>query len=47
MLVFFYKTVKLTIVYIEAQAAVRLSDKEDRRNKERAVKHNKAFVKVF
>jgi hypothetical protein len=35
------------IVYIEAQAAVRLGNKEDRRGEERAVKHNKAFVKVF
>jgi hypothetical protein len=35
------------IVYTKAQAAVRLSDKEDRRGEERAAKHNKAFVKVF
>jgi hypothetical protein len=46
-LVFLYKTVKLIIVYTKAQAAVRLNDKEDRRDKERAAKHNKAFVKVF
>jgi hypothetical protein len=46
-LVFLYKVIKLTIVYTEAQAAVRLSDEEHRRGKERAAKHNKAFVKVF
>jgi hypothetical protein len=46
-LVFLYKAIKLTIVYIKAQAAVRLSNKEHRRGKERAAKHNKAFVKVF
>jgi hypothetical protein len=46
-LVFFYKAIKLTIVYIKAQAAVRLGDKENRKGKEKAVKHNKAFVKVF
>jgi hypothetical protein len=47
MLVFFYKTVKLIIVYTKTQAAVKLSNKKDRRDKERAAKHNKAFVKVF
>jgi hypothetical protein len=46
-LVFLYKAIKLTIVYTEAQAVVRLSDKEHRRGKGRAAKHNKAFVKVF
>jgi hypothetical protein len=46
-LVFLYKAVKLTIVYTKAQAAVRLSNKKDRRDKERAAKHNKAFVKIF
>jgi hypothetical protein len=46
-LVFLCKAVELTIVYTEAQAAVRLGDEEDRRGKERAAKHNKAFVKVF
>jgi hypothetical protein len=46
-LIFFYKAVKLIIVYIKAQAAVRLNNKKDRRDKERAAKHNKAFVKVF
>jgi hypothetical protein len=46
-LVFFYKTIKLIIVYTETQATVRLGDKEHRKGKERAVKHNKAFVKVF
>jgi hypothetical protein len=46
-LVFFCEAIKLTIVYTEAQAAVRLGDKEDRRGEERAAKHNKAFVKVF
>jgi hypothetical protein len=46
-LIFFCEAVKLIIVYIKAQAAVRLSDKEDRRDKERAVKYNKPFVKVF
>jgi hypothetical protein len=35
------------IVYTEAQAAVRLGDKEHRRDEKRAAKHNKAFVKVF
>jgi hypothetical protein len=46
-LIFFCKAVKLTIVYTKAQAAVRLSDKKDRKDKEKAAKHNKAFVKVF
>jgi hypothetical protein len=46
-LIFFRKAVKLIIVYIKAQAAVRLSDKEDKRDKGKAVKHNKLFVKVF
>jgi hypothetical protein len=35
------------IVYTEAQAVVRLSNKEHRRGKEIAARHNKAFVKVF
>jgi hypothetical protein len=47
MLIFLCKTIKLTIVYTEAQAAVKLSNKENRRGKEKAVKHNKPFVKVF
>jgi hypothetical protein len=46
-LIFLCEAVELIIVYTEAQAAVRLSDKEDRRGKERAAKHNKAFVKIF
>jgi hypothetical protein len=46
-LVFLCEAVKLIIVYTKAQAAVRLSDKEHRRGKRRAVKHNKTFVKVF
>jgi hypothetical protein len=46
-LVFLCEAIKLIIVYIKAQAAVRLSDKEHRKGKEKAVKHNKAFVKVF
>jgi hypothetical protein len=46
-LVFLYKAIKLIIVYTKAQAAVRLGDKEHRRDKERAVKHNKPFIKVF
>jgi hypothetical protein len=46
-LIFFCEAVELTIVYTEAQAAVRLGDEKDRRGKERAAKHNKAFVKVF
>jgi hypothetical protein len=46
-LIFLCETVKLTIVYTKAQAAVRLSDKENRRGEGRAVKHNKAFVKIF
>jgi hypothetical protein len=35
------------IVYTEAQAAVKLNNKEHRKGKERAIRHNKAFVKVF
>jgi hypothetical protein len=46
-LVFFCKAIKLIIVYTEAQAAVRLNDKEHRRGEEKAAKHNKTFVKVF
>jgi hypothetical protein len=46
-LVFFCKAIKLIIVYTEAQAAVKLNNKKDKRDKERAVKHNKPFVKVF
>jgi hypothetical protein len=46
-LVFLCKAIKLTIVYTEAQAAVRLDDKEHRRGKRKAVKHNKIFVKVL
>jgi hypothetical protein len=46
-LVFLCEAIKLIIVYIKAQAAVRLGDKEYRRGKERAARHNKAFVKIF
>jgi hypothetical protein len=46
-LVFLCEAVKLIIVYTKAQAAVKLNNKEDRRGKEKAVKHNKALVKVF
>jgi hypothetical protein len=46
-LVFFCKTIELIIVYTKAQAAIKLSDKKNRRDKERAVRHNKPFVKVF
>jgi hypothetical protein len=46
-LVFLCKAIKLTIVYTEAQAAIRLGDEEHRRGEERAARHNKAFVKVF
>jgi hypothetical protein len=46
-LVFLCEAIKLIIVYTKAQAAIRLSNKEHRRSKERAAKHNKAFVKVF
>jgi hypothetical protein len=46
-LVFLCEAIKLTIVYTEAQAAVKLGDKEHGRGEERAAKHNKAFVKVF
>jgi hypothetical protein len=46
-LVFFYKAIKLIIVHTKAQAAVRLNNKEDRRGKEKATKHNKTFVNVF
>jgi hypothetical protein len=46
-LVFLCEAIKLTIVYTETQAAVRLGDKEYRRGEERAARHNKAFVKIF
>jgi hypothetical protein len=46
-LVFLCKAIKLTIVYTKAQATVKLGDKEHRRGKEKAARHNKAFVKVF
>jgi hypothetical protein len=46
-LVFFCEAIELIIVYTKAQAAVRLDNKEHRRGKERAARHNKAFVKVF
>jgi hypothetical protein len=46
-LVFLCEAIKLIIVYTKAQTAVRLGDKEHRRGKERAAKHNKTFVKVF
>jgi hypothetical protein len=46
-LIFLYKTVKLIIVYTEAEATIRLSDKEDKKDEGKAVKHNKPFVKVF
>jgi hypothetical protein len=46
-LVFFCEAIKLIIIYIKAQAAVRLSNKEYRRGEEKAAKHNKAFVKIF
>jgi hypothetical protein len=47
MLVFLCEAIKLIIVYTEAQATIKLNDKKHRRGKERAAKHNKAFVKVF
>jgi hypothetical protein len=47
MLVFLYKAIKLTIVYTKAQATIRLNDKEHKKGKKKAVKHNKTFVKVF
>jgi hypothetical protein len=46
-LVFLCEAIKLTIVYTKAQAAVRLGDEEHRRGERSAVRHNKAFVKVF
>jgi hypothetical protein len=46
-LIFLCEAVKLTIVYTKAQAAVKLGDKEHRRDKGRAARHNKPFVKVF
>jgi hypothetical protein len=46
-LVFFCEVIKLTIVYTKAQAAIRLNNKKNRRDKEKAARHNKAFVKVF
>jgi hypothetical protein len=46
-LVFLCKAIKLTIVYIKAQAAIRLSNEEHRKDKGKAARHNKAFVKVF
>jgi hypothetical protein len=46
-LVFLCKAIKLIIVYTKAQAAIKLDNKEHRRGKGRAARHNKAFVKVF
>jgi hypothetical protein len=46
-LVFLCEAIKLTIVYTEAQAVVRLGDKEYRKGEGRAARHNKAFVKIF
>jgi hypothetical protein len=46
-LVFLCEAVELMIVYIEAQAAVKLGDEEDRKGEGRAARHNKALVKVF
>jgi hypothetical protein len=46
-LIFLCKAIKLIIVYTKAQTIIRLNDKEHRRGRERAVKHNKTFVKVF
>jgi hypothetical protein len=46
-LVFLCKAIKLTVVYTKAQAAVKLNNKKDKRGKEKAVRHNKPFVKVF
>jgi hypothetical protein len=46
-LVFLCEAIKLTIVYTEAQAAVRLGDEEHGRGEGRAARHNEAFVKVF
>jgi hypothetical protein len=46
-LVFFREAIELMIVYTEAQAAVRLGDKEHRRGERSAARHNEAFVKVF
>jgi hypothetical protein len=47
MLVFLYKAIKLIIVYTKAQAAVRLSYKEHRKSKGKAIKYNKPFIKGF
>jgi hypothetical protein len=47
MLVFFCKAIKLMIIYTKAQAAVKLNNEKHRKDKERTIKHNKAFVKVF
>jgi hypothetical protein len=46
-LIFFYKAIKLIIVYIKAQAIIRLGNKEHRRDKKQTVRHNKTFVKIF
>jgi hypothetical protein len=46
-LVFLCEAIKLTIVYTKAQAVVKLSNKKNRKGEKRAIKHNKAFVKVF
>jgi hypothetical protein len=46
-LVFLCEAIKLIVVYTEAQAAVRLNNEKNRRDKERAARHNKPFVKVF
>jgi hypothetical protein len=39
-LVFLYEAIKLIIVYIKAQATVRLDNKEHKKDKKRAVIYN-------
>jgi hypothetical protein len=46
-LIFFCEAIELIIVYTKAQAVVRLGDKEYKRDKGKAAKYNKPFVKVF
>jgi hypothetical protein len=46
-LVFFCKTIKFIIVYTKAKAIVKLNNKKDKKGKEKAIKHNKPFIKVF
>jgi len=46
-LILLCETIELAIIYAEAQTIVRLSYKKYRRDKGRAARHNKAFVKII